>query len=323
MTVPTLSDQRQIILSFWNQGKRTAKEIHTVTKIPLPTIYYNLRKIKKLGTNKQLKRTGRPKVVTKELAQKIRRRIEKNPYVSTRSLVIELGEVISQPTLVRYLKTAGYKNDISKTTPMLTSLHKQKRLEWAKNHLNDSWTNTFFSDETAFQLFRNTVGQWYKGPRPVRRIPKDRRKILAWGGFCKKGKTDLFCFRETMTAEVYVDILEKNIADVKILMGKKWRFQQDNDPKHTSRLAKSYLEVNMPEVLDWPSCSPDLNPIENIWSLVKRNVEKRMPRNLTELEAFLKEEWNLIPNNILNDLVMSMRNRCEKVIRNNGDFIDY
>ena len=65
-----------------------------------------------------------------------------------------------------------------------------------------------------------------------------------------------------------------------------WRLQQDNDPKHTSRIANGFLDNNVPEVMDWPSNSPDLNPIENLWAIVKRNVELRRPSNLSELECF-------------------------------------
>lgn len=60
---------------------------------------------------------------------------------------------------------------------MLTIEHIRKRIEWAEKYLNNNWNRTVFSDETAFQLFRNTVKYWYKGEQPVRRIPKDKKKF--------------------------------------------------------------------------------------------------------------------------------------------------
>ena len=56
-----------------------------------------------------------------------------------------------------------------------------------------------------------------------------------------------------------------------------------------SRLAKAFLDENAPVVMDWPSNSPDLNPIKNLWAIVKGNVEKRMPQNINELERFIPD----------------------------------
>jgi len=88
------------------------------------------------------------------------------------------------------------------------------------------------------------------------------------------------------------------------MLGHVWRFQQDNDPKHTSRVASEFLRENMPEVIDWPSNSPDLNPIENLWSIVKHNVEKRIPSNISELNQYLVEEWEKTPNSMLSSLIL-------------------
>ena len=64
--------------------------------------------------------------------------------------------------------------------------------------------------------------------------------------------------------------------------------------------------------MDWPSCSPDLNPIEKLWAISKSNVEE-----------FMTEEWNSILESVLNNLLNSMRCRCELVIENNSEQINF
>jgi transposase len=322
MVVAKLDEQRKTILHFWKKNIRSARKIHTLTKIPIRTIYYNLKKFN-TGNVEHKKGAGRPTVITAWMSNKIQQYIKKEPTISVRNLVIKMGKRVSRATIARHLKSLGYKYNTPTETPMLTDLHKEKRVEWAEKHLNDNWDHTFFTDETAFQLFRNTIGQWYKGSRPFRRIPKDRSKIFAWGGFSKKGTVKLYCFRGIMTAKMYVEIIEKNLSEIKGLFGKKWRFLQDNDPKHTSHLAKSFLEAEIPELMDWPSNSPDINPIENLWSIVKRKVEERMPQNSDDLMQFMVEEWSSIPKTTLINLVDSMPTRCELVIKSKGERIEY
>jgi len=75
--------------------------------------------------------------------------------------------------------------------------------------------------------------------------------------------------------------------------------------------------------MDWPSNSPDLNPIENLWAIVKGNVEKRMPKNINKLEQFMVEEWRSISDTVIKNLVGSMRHCCELIIENHGERIAY
>ena len=153
---------------------------------------------------------------------------------------------------------------------MLTQKHKERRVQWALQHKDDDWSRTVFSDETSYQLFRNTIRRWSKNPpAEFKRIPKNRQKIMVWGAFSIKGPISCHSFQRIMDGPHYVQILQEHLLrGARKQFGRQWRFQQDNDPKHTSRVAKGFLDQHVPETIDWPANSPDLVPIEILKKLV-------------------------------------------------------
>jgi hypothetical protein len=149
---------------------------------------------------------------------------------------------------------------------------------------------------------------------------KHDKRVNVWGCFAANGVGDLFWIKGIMDAAAYHSILQRHLKPSinRLFPLQDCFFQQDNDPKHTAKLNKTYLANCVVPTLSWPSQSPDLNPIENLWSILGDKVKERCPQNEEQLFKVLHDAWNTLDVGLLQRLADSMPKRIAAVIAAKG-----
>ena len=149
--------------------------------------------------------------------------------------------------------------------------------------------------------------------------------IMFWGCFAAEGTATLQKIDGIMRGGNYMDVWKQHLkASVrKLKLGCKLVFQMDNDPKHTSIVVAKWLKDSKVKILEWPSQSPDLNPIGNLWADLKRRVRAKKPTNLTQLYPLCQEEWDKIHPPYCGKLVEGYPKRLTQVKQFKGNATKY
>lgn len=203
--------------------------------------------------------------------------------------------------------------------------HRKARLAWAlkyRHWMEEDFKRILWSDETKINRFGSDGRKWVwkqKGA-PLQdwevegTVKHGGGNIMVWGAMGWNGVGRMVEVEGRMNAQQYVDILTDGllptIAESGILAGNVI-FQQDNDPKHTSKLAQNWFEDQGITVMDWPAQSPDLNPIEHLWEHIKHqlNTWDMPPKGVHELWERAAGEWNEIEAEVCQNLISSLPRR--------------
>jgi hypothetical protein len=129
-----------------------------------------------------------------------------------------------------------------------------------------------------------------------------------------------------MTGQRYInDVLLPHVRMFRGAVGDKFVFMDDNATCHRTVAVQECLESEDIQRLEWPARSPDLNPIENVWDALGRSLAGRKcpPINKDTLIHALTEEWDKLPQQLLDSVVQSMTRRVESCIALHGGHIPY
>ena len=190
----------------------------------------------------------------------------------------------------------------------------------------DYWYNVVFSDE-----FRMCLRKLDGRMRVYRRIGEAlldscvARTVQNHGGSCMfyaaingHFKIALVPVAGSLKSPKYTQILKDCIAP--ICVDSDFIFMDDNAKPHRAKIVKEYKERVGMKCLDWPARSPDLNPIEHLWSHLKRQVAKQVTSHtkLSDLKHLLADEWDHIDHERIVKLIESMPRRIQAVVERRG-----
>ncbi|GFV01351.1 uncharacterized protein TNCV_2125771 [Trichonephila clavipes] len=218
-----------------------------------------------------------------------RRNRTENATQLQRQLLLGTGRRVSSQTVRNRLHEGG----IYARRPMvcipLTPRPRAARRRWAAEHRDweqHDWSQVLFTDESLFSL------------------ECDTRRVLVWRD------------RDTRNNPAFVRERSQY---------RRAGWMDDNARPHRARLVENMLEAETIQRMEFPACSPDLNPIENVWDMLRRRIaaRPRPPATVRDLEIALLEEWNSIPQSLIDNFIASMANRCAAVLAVRGDHTPY
>lgn len=336
-----ISTETRAQINILRKIGKTYREIAQMLKISKGAVQAAVERFRETGQNTNKIRSGRKRKTTQRIDNKIYAISKADRFKSATKIRAEINEDLDKPvsltTVKRRLREKGMIGRIAARKPYLRPQNKEKRLNFAKEHIDwtvDQWKSVLWTDESKFQLFgsnrrqyvRRKMNERFKESCLLPSVKHGGGSVMVWGCFCYDGVGSLMKIEGIMKKENYHNILQRQAIPSGIhLIGHGFIFQQDNDPKHTSKLCLKYLEqkqqAGLLKIMRWPPQSPDINPIELLWDELDRRVRDLQPTSLSGLWDCLKDAWEKIEVQTLHKLVERLPKICTAIVKAKGGHI--
>ena len=305
-------DVKKKIVNFYKSGLSLGS-ISKRLNMPRASVQTIIQKYKSLLTTETLPRSGRKRKLTVADERLVVRKVRMNPELTTKEIAHYLeasGMNVSTSTIKRILHKNELKGCRARKKPLLHQRHRKARLKFARDHKDKDltfWKHVLWSDETKIELFGHNHQRyvWRKEGEafhPNKSIPTVKHgggSIMLWGCFAAAGTGQIQKVDGIMRKEQYLEILTHNLKSSVRQLKLAWS-QMDlstgqRSQVYGTRCQKVASRQQSKSVLEWPSQSPDLNPIENLWNALKRRVRSKQTKTLDDLYQYCQEEWEKIP----------------------------
>ncbi len=316
--------------------------IADTTGIPLRTVQHWTKKFHDHGFADidplHIKSPGPKRKISEVTLRLLKREVDKSPRISARQLKErnqKLLEHVSERTIRRVLqRDLRYTYRCAWKKPIVTRRQMKNRTSFSKE--GKEWPiakckKILYSDEAMFSVTSNRSGKVRRrpgsdplDPKYICGTVKHPDKIMVWGcfGYYGKGKLIILPKNQTVNKEVYLDLISEHLYDcfemcrIPFSTG---TFMQDGATCHTAKIIKNWFDwVGIDYIKNWPGNSPDLNPIENLWSIIKQRLKERDTSSVPKLEAAVRDIWDNIEDTTLQNLALSVHDRFNKGISRKG-----
>lgn len=300
-----------------------------------------LKRNAETGTPTPRPRPGRPRKTTIRDDRRLIRMSNAGRSKSASTLRTEWQNHINVPISVSLVKKrlvgAGYYARRPLWKPLITMGHRHRRMEWARTHQRWTpahWRHVVFSDEARFEVFRKDgrirvrrrVEELYHESCIMPRVQAGGGGFTVWGAFHAGGKSELVVLDGYLNHRGYLQILRETMLPfARGHFAQNFVYQDDNAPAHRARAVADFFEEEEVEHLPWPACSPDMNPIENLWAEVTRRMNKldHQPTNVAQCRQAVMDAWAAIPVGTLESLADSMPRRVTALANARGGHTRY
>jgi transposase len=233
--------------------------------------------------------------IRKRLVLAVKDLVDRNHRISSTSILEKTHVNVTSRTVQRFLRSEGYKYMNIKKEIDLSKQNKASRVAICRKWLSEGVAsrNIIFTDETRFSLNGPDCNYSWQQPKSRRKRPLRQQgggSIMIWGMLLPTGELHYVEVKQNVKAVTYIKLLKENALP--LIWNRyhhDWLLQQDNAPAHAAAATSDFLESKGVELLGWPSKSPDLNVIENMWHLLANHIYRDgAAQNLQELRTKIK-----------------------------------